>query len=345
MIKVLVIDDSALVRQLLSHMLSLASDIEVVGCAEDPYQARTMIKQLNPDVLTLDIEMPRMDGLAFLRNLMRLRPMPVIMVSTLTEQGAGATLEALALGAVDFIPKPKSDLANRLTDYQDQLIEKIRIAAKSNAQAPAQLTKPKNNHQYQFEDTVIAIGASTGGTEAIQRVISQLPANFPPILIAQHIPPAFSASFAKRLNSYTDIDIHEAKGNERLQAGHAYLAPGNVHLAIEKRGKAFYTQIIDSEPVNRHKPSVDVLFNSVAECSGITSIGIILTGMGKDGAQGLLAMKQAGAHTIAQDEASSVVWGMPGASVSINAHNELLPLDKIANRLLTKLQTKTVKAC
>ncbi len=345
MIKVLVIDDSALVRQLLSHMLSLASDIEVVGCAEDPYQARTMIKQLNPDVLTLDIEMPRMDGLAFLRNLMRLRPMPVIMVSTLTEQGASATLEALALGAVDFIPKPKNDLANRLADYQDELVEKIRIAAKSKAQTPTQLTKPTATNQYQFEETLVAIGASTGGTEAIQRIVSQLPANFPPLVIAQHIPPAFSASFAKRLNSYTDITIHEAKGNERLQAGHAYLAPGDVHLAIEKRGKALYTQIIDSEPVNRHKPSVDVLFNSVAECSGIAAVGIILTGMGKDGAQGLLAMKQAGAHTIAQDEASSVVWGMPGASVNLNAHNEQLALDKIANRLLTKLQAKTVKAC
>lgn len=340
MIKVLVIDDSALVRQLLSHMLSQAADIEVVGCAEDPYQAREMIKQLRPHVLTLDIEMPKMDGLAFLRNLMRLRPMPVIMVSTLTEQGASATLEALALGAIDFIPKPKNDLANRLKDYQDELTDKIRLAAKSKAQIPAQLPKLVPPIKDQFQDSILAIGASTGGTEAIQRIISQLPANSPPIVIAQHIPPAFSASFAKRLNGYTDIKVIEAKGSEQLLPGHAYLAPGNVHLAVQRRGRNYYTQIIDTEPVNRHKPSVDVLFNSIAECVGITSLGLILTGMGKDGAQGLLAMKKMGAHTLAQDEASSVVWGMPGAAVAIEAHCEQISIDNIPNRLLALMRQK-----
>lgn len=336
MIKVLVIDDSALVRQLLSHMLSLAADIEVVGCAEDPYQAREMIKQLHPHVLTLDIEMPKMDGIAFLRNLMRLRPMPVIMVSTLTEQGASATLEALALGAIDFIPKPKNDLANRLKDYQDELVDKIRLAAKSKAQIPVQPPQlaPTSCANDQFQDKILAIGASTGGTEAIQRIISQLPANYPPIVIAQHIPPAFSASFAKRLNGYTSIKVSEAKGNERLLPGHAYLAPGGAHLAVQRRGRNYYTQIIDSEPVNRHKPSVDVLFNSIAECVGSDSLGLILTGMGKDGAQGLLAMKKIGSHTIAQDEASSVVWGMPGAAVAIEAHNEQLSIDNVPNRLI-----------
>ncbi|MBT1445186.1 chemotaxis response regulator protein-glutamate methylesterase [Shewanella sp. JM162201] len=337
MIKVLIVDDSALVRQLLSHMLSKAGDIEVVGCAEDPYEARDMIKELNPHVLTLDIEMPRMDGIAFLRNLMKLRPMPVVMISTLTEKGAAITLEALSLGAVDFISKPKNDLANKLPEYQEELIEKIRQAAVSRVRA---LTPPppETDSPSKLKNRVIAIGASTGGTEAIQRLVSRLPANFPPIVIAQHIPAAFSASFAKRLDLNSQMTVVEAAGDEQLRPGNVYIAPGHAHMVVRRSGAHFRTAILDTEPVNRHKPSVDVLFDSVADCVGKSAIGVILTGMGRDGAKGLLNMREQGAHTIAQDEASSVVWGMPGSSVEIGAACEQMHLDRIAARLLDLLK-------
>ncbi|MCG9739390.1 chemotaxis response regulator protein-glutamate methylesterase [Shewanella insulae] len=341
MIKVLIIDDSPLVRQLLTHMLAQAPDIKVVASAEDPYEARSLIKQFNPDVLTLDIEMPKMDGIAFLRNLMKLRPMPVVMVSTLTHKGAEITLEALALGAVDFISKPKSDLTNTLLDYTDELIQKVRTAAVSHVKA---LTRPvakvaAGNRFANAQDRLIAIGASTGGTEAIQRVITPLPANTPPIVITQHIPAAFSLSFAKRLDSQSAIKVIEAQGGEIIESGTAYLAPGDTHLTVEKRGARLYTKLLDSDPVNRHKPAVDVLFNSIADCFGGNTIGILLTGMGKDGAQGLERLKAAGSHTIIQDEASSVVWGMPGAAAELNAHREILHLDKIPTRLMELLNT------
>lgn len=338
MIKVLIVDDSALVRQLLSHLLSQADDIDVVGCAEDPYQAREMIKALNPDVLTLDIEMPKMDGIAFLRNLMKLRPMPVIMVSTLTEKGAAITLEALSLGAIDFIAKPKADLANRLFNYQNELIEKIRLAAKSHVRAISR-NPPQLDHSNKLKNRLIAIGASTGGTEAIQRIVAQLPENFPPIVIAQHIPAAFSASFAKRLNSHSRMTVIESQGNEIIKPGMAYLAPGHCHLKVQRKGTHLYTLLCDSEPVNRHKPSVDVLFDSVSECVAKSSIGILLTGMGRDGALGLSRMRQQGAYTIAQDEASSIVWGMPGAAVEMDACEEQLHIDKIPQRLLSLLKS------
>ncbi|QYK01514.1 protein-glutamate methylesterase/protein-glutamine glutaminase [Shewanella psychrotolerans] len=348
MIKVLVIDDSPLVRQLLSHMLNDAPDINVIATAEDPYEARTLIKQHNPDVLTLDIEMPKMDGIAFLRNLMKLRPMPVIMVSTLTHKGAEVTLEALALGAIDFISKPKADLTNTLLEYKDELIAKIRVANKSHVKATtkAPQIKPAQAHLSLKTDKVIAIGASTGGTEAIQRVITQLPANTPPIVIAQHIPAAFSLSFAKRLNSHAAINVIEAQGGETLEVGTAYLAPGNAHLIVEQRGGKLYTKLLETDPVNRHKPSVDVLFNSVAECIGQRAIGILLTGMGKDGAAGLLNLKKMGGYNLIQDQASSVVWGMPGAAAELNAQHENLHLDKISGRLIQLLNTakSSVKA-
>lgn len=338
MVRVLVIDDSALVRQLLSHMLSQAEDIIVVGCAEAPYKAREMIKVLQPDVLTLDVEMPKMDGLAFLRNLMRLRPMPVVMVSSLTERGAEVTLEALSLGAVDFIAKPKQDLTNRLLDYQQELIDKVHLAAASHV-TPQYGSSVPLCCDTKLKHRIIAIGASTGGTEAIQRVVAPLPANTPPIVIAQHIPAAFSASFARRLNQYASMEVIEAQGGERLTQGVAYLAPGHAHLVLERRGAHIYTRLLDTANVNRHKPSVDVLFNSIAEIAAKSAIGVILTGMGKDGAAGLLKMHQAGAHTIAQDEASSVVWGMPGSAVALNACNEQLPLVNIPARLLQLLTT------
>ncbi|ABV34795.1 Protein-glutamate methylesterase [Shewanella sediminis HAW-EB3] len=340
MIKVLIVDDSPLVRQLLTHLLSDTSDISVVGAAEDPYEARELIKRFNPDVLTLDIEMPKMDGIAFLRNLMKLRPMPVVMISTLTEKGAAVTLEALSIGAVDFISKPKSDLTNKLMEYRDELIEKVRFAAKSKVRptspipAPKLCTSPTGCSQNQL----IAIGASTGGTEAIQRLICQLPSDVPPIVIAQHIPAAFSASFAKRLDSHASMRVIEAQGGELLKPGTAYIAPGSAHLIIEKRGGLLYTRLLDSEPVNRHKPSVDVLFDSVAETAGKSALGVILTGMGKDGAKGLLNMKQSGAYTLAQDEASSVVWGMPGAAVELDANCEELHIDRIPAKLLSVMK-------
>ncbi|MCG9720478.1 chemotaxis response regulator protein-glutamate methylesterase [Shewanella sp. Isolate7] len=341
MIKALIIDDSPLVRQLLTHMLSQAPDIKVVASAEDPYEARSLIKQFNPDVLTLDIEMPKMDGIAFLRNLMKLRPMPVVMVSTLTHKGAEVTLEALALGAVDFISKPKSDLTNTLLDYTDELIDKVRTAAVSHVK-PLNRPVARVTTSNKFENTgnkLIAIGASTGGTEAIQRVITPLPANTPPIVITQHIPAAFSLSFAKRLDTHSAMKVIEAKGGELIESGTAYLAPGDAHLAVEKRGTRLYTKLLDSDPVNRHKPAVDVLFNSIAECYGADTIGILLTGMGRDGALGLERLKTAGSHTIIQDEASSVVWGMPGAAAELNAHKEILHLDKIPTRLMELLNS------
>ncbi|RTR38178.1 chemotaxis response regulator protein-glutamate methylesterase [Shewanella canadensis] len=340
MIKVLIVDDSPLVRQLLTHLLSDTPDISVVGAAEDPYEARELIKKVNPDVLTLDIEMPKMDGIAFLRNLMKLRPMPVVMISTLTEKGAAVTLEALSIGAVDFISKPKSDLTNKLMDYRDELIEKVRFAAKSRVRptspipAPNLSTVPTRCSQNQL----IAIGASTGGTEAIQRLICQLPSDVPPIVIAQHIPAAFSASFAKRLDSHASMRVIEAQGGELLKPGTAYIAPGSAHLIIEKRGGLLYTRLLDSEPVNRHKPSVDVLFDSVAQAAGKSALGVILTGMGKDGAKGLLNMKRSGCFTLAQDEASSVVWGMPGAAVELDANCEELHIDRIPAKLLSVMK-------
>ena len=339
MIKVLIVDDSPLVRQLLTHLLSDAPGIRVVGTAEDPYVARDLIKKLHPDVLTLDIEMPKMDGIAFLRNLMKLKPMPVIMVSTLTEKGAAVTLEALSIGAIDFILKPKSDLTNRLIEYRDELIEKIHFASKSKIRPHTAIPKPSvaSAKASYSQSKVIAIGASTGGTEAIQRLICQLPSDISPIVIAQHIPAAFSTSFAKRLNNNASMTVIEAQGGELLTPGTAYLAPGCAHLVIERKGMSLYTKLLDTEPVNRHKPSVDVLFDSVAESVGKSALGVILTGMGKDGAKGLLNMKNKGCYTVAQDEASSVVWGMPGAAVDIKANSEVLHIDRIPAKLLSLL--------
>ncbi|MBR9728066.1 chemotaxis response regulator protein-glutamate methylesterase [Shewanella intestini] len=340
MIKVLVIDDSALMRRLLSHMLSFADDIEVVGTAQDAYQAREQIKKLLPDVITLDIEMPKMDGLSFLSNLMRLRPMPVVMVSSLTEKGAAASLEAIALGAVDFIAKPKNNHPAGLALFQDYLIHKVRGAACAKFAKP-NLQIPMTPHQpalSKLRSRLIAIGASTGGIEAIQHILQNMPLNCPPIVITQHIPPVFSSSFAKRLNLQCSIKVIEAKGAEKLTPGHAYIAPGDQHLTIDVNSNGeIYTKLVDSDPVNLHKPSVDMLFNSVAQQLPKTTIGIILTGMGQDGSEGLYNLHQAGAYTIAQDQPSSVVWGMPGAAVARGACNEQLPLNKISQRIINLL--------
>jgi two-component system chemotaxis response regulator CheB len=350
--KVLIVDDSALIRQMLTEMINQDPQLEVVGVAQDPYIAREKIKKLKPDVLTLDVEMPRMDGITFLKNVMRLRPMPVVMVSTLTEQGADVTLEALEIGAVDFVTKPKIDIAGKLQDYAEELITKIKVAATARVRTRAdQLLSrgpdPKLSADAVLEksagkaavlkttDKIIAIGASTGGTEAIREVLEHMPADSPGIVIAQHIPPRFSTSFAQRMNAISAMTVYEAQDGMQILPGHAYIAPGNWHLIVERSGARYYCRLNDGPPVNRHRPSVDVLFRSVAQCVGQNAIGVILTGMGDDGARGLLEMKLAGAPTLAQDEASSVVWGMPGEAVKLGAAEGQLPLGKIAGKLIS----------
>jgi len=353
-IRVLIVDDSALVRKLLTEMLGSAHDIEVVGTAPDAYSAREKIKSLNPDVLTLDVEMPRMDGVTFLRNLMRLRPMPVVMVSSLTDAGAEITLDALSIGAVDYLSKPKVDLAATLADYRDELLEKVRCAAKArirtyesradrgaansavaspslSADAVLQKAAPV---KFRTTDRLIAVGASTGGTEAIKEFLMGMPPDSPGIVIAQHIPKAFSTPFAERMNRSCQLTVFEAQDGQQIMPGHAYIAPGDRHLLVVRSGARWVCRLDDGSPVNRHKPSVDVLFRSVAQEAGYNAIGVILTGMGKDGAQGMLEMRQAGSPTIAQDEATSVVWGMPGEAVAVGAAAEELPLQRIAPRVL-----------
>ncbi len=336
-IRVLVIDDSALIRQLMTQLLDAVDGIEVVGSAADPYIAREKIKQLNPDVLTLDVEMPRMDGLTFLRNLMRLRPMPVVMVSTLTEHGAQVTLEALALGAVDFIAKPRLDVVRGFAEYSDVLVDKIRLAARARVarahgtQAPLPEQQPLS---YRSTDRLLAIGASTGGTEAIREVLERMPADAPAIVIAQHIPAAFSGAFADRLDRHSKMTVVHVERDQPLLVGHAYVAQGGRHRRVHRRGARWLCRLGDDEPVRRHRPSVDALFESVAEHAGANASAALLTGMGDDGARGLLALRKAGASTFAQDEASSVVWGMPGAAVALSAVDQVLPLQHIAHHLL-----------
>lgn len=356
-IKVLIIDDSPLVRNMLSEILNSDPGIDVVGTAANPNIARDKIKSLKPDVLTLDIEMPEMDGVTFLRNLMRLRPMPVVMVSTLTEQGADITFEAMELGAIDFITKPKTDFANTIEQYAEELIRKVKIASIARVQtfdpsrseklsldnlthvdpansADAILDKTGSRKPFKTTDKLIAIGASTGGTEAIKQVLVDFPADAPGTVIAQHIPAAFSGPFAKRLDRLCAITVKEATDGEQILRGHAYVAPGSHHLMVERDGAHFVCRLHDGPPVNRHKPSVDVLFRSVAQNIGANAMGMILTGMGNDGAQGLKEMQEAGAPTIAQNEKTSVVWGMPGEAVKLGAADQVLPLNKITNKTI-----------
>ena len=338
-VRVLVVDDSALVRALMSELLGDDPGIEVVGTASDPYIAREKIKQLAPDVLTLDVEMPRMDGLTFLRNLMRLRPMPVLMVSSLTEAGASVTLDALALGAVDFIAKPKIDVARGLAGYGPMLVEKVKQAATARvariAPADAAAAPPLQGPiGYRTTERLLAIGASTGGTEAIREVLEQMPADAPATVIVQHIPAAFSGPFAERLDRHSRMTVMEATDQQPLLAGHAYVAPGGRHLRVVRSGARWVCRLGDDDPVRRHRPSVDVLFESVAAHAGRNASAALLTGMGDDGAAGLLSLRRAGARTLAQDEASSVIWGMPGAAVALGAADEVVPLEQVARRLL-----------
>ncbi len=336
-IKVLCIDDSALIRNLMSEIINSHDDMEVVALAPDPLVARDLIKVHNPDVLTLDVEMPRMDGLDFLERLMRLRPMPVLMVSSLTSAGSEVTLRALELGAVDFIEKPSLGIRNGMLEYSELIAGKVRAAARSrprqaraeNAAPVAALRAPLMS-----SEKLVIIGASTGGTEAIRTVLEPLPSNSPAILIAQHMPGGFTRSFAARLDRTCRISVKEAEAGERILPGHAYIAPGDAHLALARSGANYVVHLDDGPPVNRHRPSVDVLFHSAARHAGSNAVGVLLTGMGKDGAAGLLAMRRAGAPTIAQDEASCVVFGMPREAIALGGASEVVALDEIAPRVM-----------
>jgi len=356
-IRVVVVDDSALVRGLLSEIIDRQPDMCCVGAAADPLLAREMIRNLNPDVITLDIEMPRMDGLDFLQRLMRLRPMPVVMVSTLTERGADVTLKALELGAVDFVGKPKIGVADGLRQLGADITEKIRTAAQarvhrlatpansSAASSPATTSastpsRPSPMAQLGRLSTekIVFIGASTGGTEATREVLVNLPADSPAVMITQHMPPGFTKSYAARLNGLCRISVAEATDGERVLPGHAYIAPGGFHLSVERSGANYVARVHEGDPVNRHRPSVEVLFDSAARVVGRNALGVMLTGMGADGARAMKTMRDAGSFNLVQDEASCVVFGMPREAIAHGAAQEVLPLTQIAPRLLEWLR-------
>ncbi|MDF7647172.1 chemotaxis response regulator protein-glutamate methylesterase [Pantoea sp. Acro-805] len=335
-IRVMAVDDSALMRNMLNAIVNQQADMEMVATAPDPLIARDLIKQLNPDVLTLDIDMPRMDGLDFLSRLMRLRPMPVIMISSMTTRGSSATLNALEHGAVDFIPKPGNQIPGDLAVWGALLADKIRGAAKANpnrylnsATVGAVLPGIKTDITQ-----VIAIGASTGGTEALRCVLTQMPVSSPGIVIAQHMPAGFTRSFAQRMDTLCQIAVREAEHGEPLMPGNALIAPGDRHMTLVRRSRGYEVHIDENAPVNRHRPSVDVLFDSVAQQAGKFASAAILTGMGNDGARGLLTLRQAGAWTMAQNEASCVVFGMPREAIALDAACEVVDLDVVSQRLL-----------
>ena len=350
-IKVVVVDDSALVRSLLTEIINRQTDMQCIGAASDPLVAREMIRELNPDVITLDVEMPRMDGLEFLSRLMRLRPMPVVMVSTLTEQGADITLRALEMGAVDYVAKPRIGVSSGLNELASDIVDKIRVAASAHVKrlgpAPAANGAPASAGVHQeapraplprlSTEKIICIGASTGGTEAIREVLMPMPADAPGIVITQHMPPGFTTSFAARLNSLCRISVAEASDGERILPGHAYIAPGGRHLRVDRSGSNYVARLEDTEPVNRHRPSVEVLFRSAARVLGPNALGIMLTGMGADGAQAMREMKDAGSYNYVQDEATCVVFGMPRMAIQCGAAHEVLPLGQIATALLNRL--------
>ena len=355
-IKGLCVDDSALIRSLMTEIINGQPDMTVVATAPDPLVARELIKQHNPDVLTLDVEMPRMDGLDFLEKLMRLRPMPVVMVSSLTERGNEITLRALELGAVDFVTKPKVGIRDGMLDYSEKLADKVRAAARARvrqvapvhhagtagqaaAAAQAATPAPNFNNPLLSTEKLIIVGASTGGTEAIREVLVPLPPDAPAVLIAQHMPPGFTKSFAQRLNGLCRITVKEAEHGERVLPGHAYIAPGHAHLLLARSGANYIAHLSDDPPVNRHRPSVDVLFRSAAQHAGKNAVGVILTGMGRDGAAGLLEMKKAGAYTLAQDEASCIVFGMPREAIALGAADEITSLPEMSRRVMARLSS------
>jgi len=339
-IRVLIVDDSALIRQLLTDILGRDKNIEVVGVAPDPFVARDKIKALNPDVVTLDIEMPRMDGLSFLEKLMALRPTPVVVVSTLTQKGTDAALRALELGAVDYVAKPLMDIRAGVSELGDELIAKVKTAAIariSTRQHTETVSRPVVfDHRLSTEGKIVAVGASTGGVEALQHLLMALPANVPAILITQHMPAGFTASFAKRLDGRCAMSVTEAADGARVLPGHVYIAPGNWHLELVRSGAHYFCRLHDGPPVSGHRPSVDVLFNSFAATAGRNAMGVILTGMGNDGAAGLLKMRQAGARTVGQDESSCLIYGMPKAAKLVGAVEAEFALSKLPQAILDR---------
>ncbi len=347
-IRVLVVDDSALMRKIIPSLLEEASDIEVVGVAADPMIARQKIKQLDPDVVTLDVEMPKMDGLSFLEKIMSLRPMPVLMISSLTQKGADITLQALELGAVDVVGKPALDVAANMESLGAEIINKVRVAAKSNVTRRAnsgQKVRPLKVEGFSTTEKIVAIGASTGGVETLGRILEGCPANMPGMVITQHMPANFTAKFAERLDRSCAMKIREAVDGERIRPGDVWIAPGDAHLEVKRSGADYVCKVYHGEPVSGHCPSVDVLFKSVAKACGKNAVGVILTGMGKDGADGLLEMRNAGAKTIGQDEATSIVYGMPKAAYDIGAVEKQLPEDKILGSIinLVSQQSKAIR--
>ena len=357
-IRVIVVDDSALVRSLLSEIINRQRDMECIGAANDPLVAREMIRELDPDVITLDVEMPRMDGIDFLGRLMRLRPTPVVMISTLTERGAEVTMKALELGAVDFVAKPRVGLASGLNDLAAQIVDKIRVAAVAQVRrAPARDAAPAAGSAGSAAvahaapaagllgrlstDKLICLGPSTGATEAIKEVLVQMPADSPAIVITQHMPPGFTTSFAARLNGLCQITVKEAVNGERILPGHAYIAPGGTQFHVARSGANYVAVVDDGPPVNRHKPSVEVLFKSAAAVVGRNAFGIMLTGMGNDGAVAMREMKDAGSYNYVQDEATCIVFGMPREAIAHGAADEVLPLGQIAPALIARLRGTT----
>ncbi|KQU80371.1 MULTISPECIES: chemotaxis response regulator protein-glutamate methylesterase [unclassified Rhizobacter] len=350
--RVVVVDDSALVRSLLTEIINRQPDMECIGAASDPLVAREMIRNLNPDVITLDVEMPRMDGIDFLSKLMRLRPMPVVMVSTLTERGADVTLRALELGAIDFVAKPKIGVADGLKLLAEDITDKVRVASKAHIRklhvpasapadgtAPARPAAPVASLGRLSTEKIIFIGASTGGTEATKEVLVNLPPDCPAVMITQHMPPGFTRSYAARLDGLCRIRVKEAQDGERVLPGHAYIAPGGLHLSVERSGANYIARVQDGEPVNRHKPSVEVLFKSAARVVGPNALGIMLTGMGADGAKAMRELRDAGSYNMVQDEASCVVFGMPREAINAGAAHEVLPLTQIATHLIERLRS------
>ncbi len=350
-IKVLVVDDSALMRQLISEILGQDRGIEIVGTAKDPFDAREKILALNPDVLTLDVEMPRMDGLSFLEKLMAGRPMPVVMLSSLTEKGCQTTMRALEIGAVDFITKPKLDVVNGMDELCSEIIEKVKHAAGAKIQMRRLTTERPvyasdkeihSNALITSTHKVIAIGGSTGGTEALLEVLASFPPDAPGVVAVIHMPEGFTKSYAQRLDRHCQIRVKEAEDGDRILPGHALIAAGNFHMEACRSGASYGVRVFSAPPVSRHRPSVDVLFNSCAKHIGRNGVGVILTGMGNDGAAGMLAMHEQGATTIAQDEASCVVFGMPKEAIATGGVDEILPLPRIAPRALSAARCETL---
>lgn len=340
-IRVLIIDDSALIRNVLKSALTRDPDIEVVGMAEDPIVARQMIKELSPDVLTLDIEMPNMNGLDFLNKIMRLRPMPVVMVSTLTHKGASETMLALELGAIDFVGKPGVNLEGGIKEFGEEVRMKVRVAANADVRGRAMRAPvpqiPITSAAHLPSDSLLAIGASTGGVDAVREVISRLPVDSPPVVVAQHMPPNFTSRFSARLNEQVDIEVVEALNRMPIERGKVYIARGGHHLRVELSSGVLKCILSEDELVSGHRPSVDALFSSVAKVVGKKAVGAILTGMGKDGAAGLLAMRQAGSFTVGQNRESSLVYGMPRAAHELGAVVEQVAVEEVAGKMLSAL--------